>query len=292
MSTGSTEKPSTEKPSTEKPSTEPRRAIVEQVMGMPISIHARGPGADDNAVESAIGAGLAGLRHVDEVFSTWRPDSPVSRLRRGEITLERCPDEVATVLDLCEQARQQTGGWFDAELDDGTGTRRLDPTGLVKGWAVEQALLTIVAALRSAGLDRVDVCLNAGGDVAVHRADGSARPWLIGVEDPADRSRLIAAVPLDRGGLATSGNAARGAHIIDPFTGRRVHRKGSVSVYGPSLMWADVYATAAFARGPGCADWLVKLPGWPWEGWAAIVVGADGSLTEVSPGGGAKFGPP
>jgi thiamine biosynthesis lipoprotein len=53
-------------------------------------------------------------------------------------------------------------------------------------------------------------------------------------------------VELHHGGVATSGTAARGAHLYDPNAQTLVDRRGSVTVVGPSLMWADVWATALF----------------------------------------------
>jgi thiamine biosynthesis lipoprotein len=259
-----------------------RRAIVEQVMGMPVSVHVRGEGAREKDVETAIEAGLAGLREADELFSTWRSDSTIERLRRGELELAQCPPEVAQVLELCGTARERTAGWFEHLLDDGSGTRRLDPSGLVKGWAIDRAKATIVKALEQQGSGRMDVAVNAGGDVAVHRGTQQSRPWIVGIEDPADQTRVLATVPLAAGGIATSGNAARGAHIVNPFTGERVSRQGSVTVFGPTLMWADVYATAAFAYGDGCARWLSGLPGFQSEGYDAIVVTADGELIRMN----------
>ena len=102
--------------------------------------------------------------------------------------------------------------------------------------------------------------LNAGGDIAVGCRRTDTADWLLGIEDPADRTRLVATVPLRVGGIATSGTAARGAHIVVPAHRAAGHRACARSrVIGPSLMWADVYATAAFARGPAGADWLAGL---------------------------------
>jgi thiamine biosynthesis lipoprotein len=262
----------------------PRRAVVEHVMGLPVSVHARGGAARSEPVEAAIRAGMAELHVVDEVFSTWRPDSAINRLRRSELPLVDCPPEVADVLELCERAGRRTGGWFDHLLDDGHGLRRIDPTGLVKGWAVDRALAIILARLEVEGLDEIDVAVNAGGDVALHSAVRGGRSWQAGVEDPADRTRIVATLPIGRGGIATSGNAARGTHIIDPFTGDPVDRPGSVTIYGPTLMWADVLATAAFAYGDDCARWLVTLPGWSDEGWGAVVVTSSGTVAQLFPG--------
>jgi thiamine biosynthesis lipoprotein len=198
---------------------------------------------------------------VDARFSTYREDSEISRLRRGEVTVAQTSAQVQEVLALCEQAREQTQGWFDVRLPGG-----LDPSGLVKGWAIERTCDVL------GRLDDVDVCLNVGGDVAVRVGDGRA-PFVAGIEDPHDRTRILAAVPLAAGGLATSGTAARGNHIVDPHTGRPIADVASISVLGPSLMWADVYATAAFARGRDGLAWLAGLPSY--EG---LVVHLDGTV--------------
>ena len=87
----------------------------------------------------------ARLRWVDDVFSTWKPESPVSRLRRGEIGLGDAPPEVAEVLELCRRAREASDGWFDPWAMPGG----VDPTGLVKGWAVERALDEFEAGRRA-----------------------------------------------------------------------------------------------------------------------------------------------
>ena len=69
-------------------------------------------------------------------------------------------------------------------------------------------------------------------------------------------------VELTAGAVATSGTAARGDRLIDPATGRPVHGDGSVSVVGPALMWADVWATALFgAAGAGHAP-AAREPGY------------------------------
>lgn len=63
---------------------------------------------------------------------------------------------------------------------------------------------------------------------------------------------------LDVGGVATSGNATRGVHVLDPRSQRWVTRDGSVTVRGPDLVWADVWATAAFVD-PAAAGELMTL---------------------------------
>ena len=245
-----------------------RRAWVEQVMGLPVSVHLRGPDVRSTRAELCVADLFAQLRRADEVFSTYRPDSEIGRWERGELALSEADPAVAEVLHLCEVARERTGGCFDARSlpDPLGGGHRFDPSGLVKGWAVQRAVdhLTV--------LDGHDWCVNAGGDVLARTAPGH-RPWRVGVEDPGEPARLLAAVDVTAGAVATSGSVHRGAHIVDPRRDRPATALLSVTVVGPSLLWADVYATAAFVRGPDACGWLTSM-----DGYEALVVNRLGQV--------------
>jgi thiamine biosynthesis lipoprotein len=241
-------------------------------MGMPISLALRGRHADDGGARDAWAAVLASLRAADRVFSTYRADSAVSRLRRGEIGLEDCPPEVAEVLALGETAERQSGGAFSLRLPGPDGRVVLDPSGVVKGWAAERA----AEPLRE--LADTDFCLSAGGDMTCATADPDGRPWRIGVEDPADPRRVLAVFPVLSGAVATSGTAHRGQHLVDARTGRPPVGVASVTVVAGSLTWADIDATAAYAHGPDAAHWLETR-----RGRSGLVVWDDGSTTVVEP---------
>jgi thiamine biosynthesis lipoprotein len=245
---------------------------VEHVMGMPISLALRGRHTDDLAARAAWAEVVVELREVDRVFSTYRDDSCVSLLGRGEIGLEDCPPEVAEVLDLGERARGESGGAFSVLRPGPDGEPVLDPSGVVKGWAVERAS----AAL--AGLDDTDFCLSAGGDLTCRTLDPDGAPWRVGVEDPTDPLRILAVVPVFTGAVATSGTAHRGQHLVDARTGRPPAGDASVTVVAGSLTWADIDATAAYAQGPDAARWLETRPG-----RSGLVVWADGTTTTVAP---------
>ncbi|MEI2732584.1 MAG: FAD:protein FMN transferase [Dermatophilaceae bacterium] len=231
-----------------------RRAFVEQVMGLPVSIHLRGEDLTSETVERTVAAALTELRRMDDLFSTWQSDSPVSRLRRGELSVSQCDPLVAEAQAIGEQARELTAGAFTTTLPDPDGIPRFDPTGLVKGWAVDRAGAVL------ASLPGVAWCVNAGGDVLAGRhrhvppVGDAAAPWRVGIEDPHDRGQIARVVPLTEGAVATSGTAARGAHLYDPATGRAVGRAGSTSVVGPTLVWADIWATALFVGGTKARD--------------------------------------
>lgn len=106
------------------------------------------------AIRRALAQAVRQLHHVDAVFSTYRPDSHISRLNHGEIRLAECPPEVHEVMSLCARAAHDSDGYFSINL---AGT--LDPSGLVKGWAAEADS----HILYDAGAHHT--CVNGGGDL-------------------------------------------------------------------------------------------------------------------------------
>ncbi|RSN51792.1 thiamine biosynthesis protein [Streptomyces sp. WAC 04229] len=222
-------------------------------MGTVFSFDVRG--GEPTAVRAALDEAVAGLHRADQVFSTYRDDSQVSRLARDEVTVEACAPEVAEVLELAAEAERVSDGWFSTRFRG-----RLDPTGIVKGWAVE------CAARRIAAAGATGVSLNGGGDVQLLGSPGVRRPWRVGVSDPLRPGGLAAVVSAAGAAelaVATSGSAERGAHVVDPSTGRSaVTDLLSVTVVAPRLTWADCWATAAFAMGSREGlRWLESLPG-------------------------------
>jgi len=200
------------------------------------------------------------LQQADAVFSTWLPDSPVSRLRRGEITVAAAPPEVAAVMSACATARQLSGGWFDPWAMPGG----FDPTGYVKGWAAQRAL----AALDGVAMSGAPV--NAAGDIASTGVQPSGEPFRIGIADPADPQRLAEVIELT-GCIATSGTYQRGSHLIDPWSGQPAARVASASVTGPDLGLADALATGLAVAGSAGLALIEPLPG-----YEAFVIGHDG----------------
>lgn len=196
--------------------TEPAGAPVavrhaEDVMGTVFSFDVRG--GEPGAVRRALDAAVAGLHRVDEVFSTYRDDSEVSRLARGELAVADCAPEVAEVLELGARAEQASDGWFSLRYQG-----RLDPTGIVKGWAAERAARLLAEVPGVCG-----VSVNGGGDVQLLGVPAPGRPWRVGVADPlrpGGLAAVISAAGVSELAVATSGTAERGAHIVDPRTGR------------------------------------------------------------------------
>jgi thiamine biosynthesis lipoprotein len=216
------------------------------LMGMPITVEVHDPGvtaADINAV-------FAYFASIDETFSTYKATSAISRINRGELTPEACSDDVRAILALAEETRRQTDGYFDVARDG-----QLDPSGIVKGWAIRNAAqLLAYRGLRHYYVD-------AGGDAQLAGVKGGA-PWRVGIRNPFNRDENVKILALTDCGIATSGTAIRGQHIYDP------HRPGepildvlSLSVIGPDVYEADRFATAAFAMGARGINFIERQPG-------------------------------
>ncbi len=226
---------------------------VEQIMGTAISIDLRDPAISPAAVEAAFDH----LRDVDARFSTYRADTEISRLGRGEISLDDCSPDVREVLERCEDLRRRSDGFFDVRATDARDTGGfLDPSGFVKGWAVEAS----AAILEAAGAR--NYCLNAGGDVIARGEPEPGRPWRIGVRHPEQIDRVATVIEVRDVAVATSAAYERGEHITDPHTKRPPKGVLSVTVVGPRLSEADAYATAAFAMGRAGLAWVATLPGY------------------------------
>jgi thiamine biosynthesis lipoprotein len=228
-------------------------------MGMPIVVEV----GDDGSWSAVVDEVFRWFDFVDETFSLYKSESQISRLNRGEIELEECHPAVRSVLRRCERLRAETGGYFDAgaaaaafaAAGRALPAGAVDPSGLVKGWAVEGAS----RILRRGGAHNYSV--NAGGDIRLRGGPRPGESWRIGIQHPHRRDRVAAVLVADDLAIATSGEYERGEHIVDPHTGRRPEEVLSVTIVGPDLALADAYATAAFAMGAGGPEWTARLPG-------------------------------
>jgi thiamine biosynthesis lipoprotein len=228
-------------------------------MGMPIVVDVR----DDVPCDAALDALVAWFHEVDARYSTYKEDSEISRYNRGELTPAELSDEMRWVLDRCEELRAETRGFFDVRAASPT---LVDPSGLVKGWSVARG----AEILEAAGLR--DFQVNAGGDIVVRGGAMPADHWRVGIQHPLEHDRIAEVVPLTDAAIATSGEYARGQHVLDPHTGRPPHGLLSVTIVGPDLATADAYATAVFAMGAAGPAWTASLPA---KGYEALCITAE-----------------
>lgn len=239
------------------PAASPRTVHVEHCMGTVFSIDVRDPGDWRGAFDEVV----RWLHRVDAVFSTYRPDSVVNRLQRAELRLDECPADVREVFELCADVHATTDGHFSIVVGG-----RLDPSGLVKGWAIERAS----NLLRAAG--SANHAVSGGGDMQLAGEAAPGRPWRVGIAHPLTGGALATIVEGRDIAVATSGTAERGLHIVDPFTGRPATAFASLSLVGARLTRVDAYATAAFVMGDGAYAWVQRQ-----EGYDAFAVRTDGT---------------
>lgn len=244
----------------------------------PFVFEAMGTVVSVRAVGGVPAAALPHLRDAFEAledrFSLYRPASEASQVANRTLTLRQASDEYRRVYDLAIDWRAATSGAFTPHRPDGA----VDLSGIVKALGIQAA----AAVLDAHGVH--DYVLNAGGDVVVSGAQPDGRPWVVGIVDPDDRTRLLsqysAPVPVsDAGGeptsaptrraVATSGVAERGDHVWhlgsdDTFC--------QVTVVADDIVTADVLATAVLAGGPGTL--AEATTGWP--GLEVLACAPDG----------------
>lgn len=129
----------------------------------------------------------------------------------------------------------------------------IDFGGIAKGYAVDRALSVMLD-------QRVEGALiKAGGDLCSIGSKEGGLPWVIGIQHPRDKDRIIAALETTGGAVATSGDyeryfivdGKRYSHIIDPRTGHPAEGVSSATILAPTAMEADALSTAAYTLGVG-----------------------------------------
>lgn len=232
-------------------------------MGMPIEVEIVRDDARDT-----IEAVFAYLKAVDRQFSTYKKDSEISRINRGDLTQEAISTTTREIFELAEKTKVETNGYFDIRRPDGS----LDPSGVVKGWAIHNA----AALIKEQGHKHFFV--NAGGDIAMGGENADGKEWSVGIRNPFKRDEIVKVIYPHGKGVATSGTYIRGAHIYNPLSPEQGLRDVvSITVIGPNVLDADLYATAAFAMGRDGIVFLEQKQGF--EGYA---IDADGVATLTS----------
>jgi thiamine biosynthesis lipoprotein len=215
------------------------------IMGMPITVQIAQQGNFPDALNKIFDYFI----RVDEKFSTYKPNSEISKINRKEIAPEAASAEMREIFKLAEETKLQTQGYFDILTPSG----KYDPSGLVKGWAIFQAALL----LKNLGFE--DFFIDAGGDVQALR-NYNAEPWTLGIRNPFNRSQIIKTLNIRNEGVATSGTYIRGQHIYNPHhPAQPLTEIVSLTVIAKNVYEADRFATAAFAMGKHGIYFLEKL---------------------------------
>lgn len=214
-------------------------------MGMPVTIHIVG-----DAQETDIDEVFTYLHYIDDVFSTYKNDSEISKINNGVLRVHDASEEVQEVLDLCDETQQQTHGYFDIHRNG-----KIDPSGIVKGYAIHES------ACRLAEKGYLNFSVEIAGDAELVGRNEEGDKWHIGIQNPFDTKEIIKVVALSDYGIATSGNYLQGNHIYNPHTQTMADDIASITVIGFNAYDADRFATAAFAMGENGIAFIEKLPG-------------------------------
>ena len=228
-------------------------------MGMPIVVDVR----DDDAGDELLDQVFDWFREVDAVFSTYKDDSEISRLNRGELALRECSAGRAPGDRALPRAARR-----DGRLLRRRGGRARDDRSRRASSRAGRSTAPRRCSTRAGARN---YAVNAGGDI---RLRGGALPeprWRVGIQHPPIRDKIAAVVEADDLAVATSGAYARGEHVVDPHTGRPPEGVLSVTIIGPDLATADAYATAAFAMGAAGPEWTRGL-----RRYEAMTITADG----------------
>jgi thiamine biosynthesis lipoprotein len=242
------------------------RHRLAHLMGMPIMVDVCDQDFDGLKIDRV----FDWLRYVDATFSTYRRDSQISRLNRGEMAPENTDAVVRTIIDRCESLRDETDGYFDAWRHEPDGRVWFDPSGLVKGWSIECSARILEYHCAH------NFCVNAGGDLVLRGHPEDSPKWSVGIVHPQKRDQVALTLLASDEAIATSGTYERGQHIIDPHTGACPGGLRSVTVAGPDLGIADAYATAIYAMGERGLEWALGL-----ETYAVMIILPDGTAVST-----------
>lgn len=176
------------------------------------------------------------LQNVEEKFSPFLSESLVSRhTDLGEELQDDFFDiEYQEVYSRSIIAKKETQGLFDPFFNG-----KYNPTGFVKGWAIENAFMKYIKPLIDNNIIEAGA-INGAGDIQVGTRLDSNFSWEIGIENPEDKGKIIAKYSIKNGAVATSGLSKKGQHIKSDNDINHVQ----VTVVGTYLSDVDVLATA------------------------------------------------
>ena len=188
---------------------------------------------------------LEGVRRVidslEQQYSLYITDSPISQLARGEVSLSDMSEEFRDTYARAIEWRNTTAGAFTPHRSDGV----IDLSGIVKADAIAAG----GAVLRAHGVESFS--LNFGGDILVA---GDADEWPVAIGHPTQTLDTVATAMLNSTwcAIATSGTGDRGEHIWRSVT----HGPTIIgaTVISHDIVESDVWATAIISGGPESAS--------------------------------------
>lgn len=192
------------------------------------------------------------FEYIDNKFSTFKKTSEITMINEGKIHEKNYSKDMRTVMKLSEQTRKQTNGYFDINRNG-----KLDPSGLVKGWAIHNASRLLLKE----GYD--NFYIDAGGDIQTSGENAQNKSWRVGIRNPFNDNQIVKVLYIHNEGVATSGTYFRGRHICNPKESyRKIDEIVSLTVISPNVYESDRSATAAFAMGKNGIKFIENLKGY------------------------------
>ena len=197
---------------------------------MPVSLEITE--ANKNTIENYFNL----LTQIDNKYSPYKTNSDLSKLWSGEIKLKSQSTEFLKIHADCLKYESLTDGYFSPFFE-----KRYNPTGYVKGWAIDQ----VSQIIEKDGY--YDYCINLSGDMKF--SSSGEKIWRIAIQNPFDKNKSVAVLALKNGAIATSGNYERGEHIKNPKDPDAISDIAGVTIVGEDIIKSDVLATAIYAMG-------------------------------------------
>ena len=282
---------------------------------MEIVIH----GSDEKSRETATDAALAMINTLEQTLSTWREDSELMVLNRERST-NQASQPLLDVVKTCEAWLESSNGAFSCRLGqvirlwdaaeasqqkpivpDMLPTARaarensvlidnavielgaaidVDPSGLAKGYIIDQAMAVLKKELPDVKAIKLDI----GGDASYWGAPPGESSWQVNVANPlsfSDNANFITTLGLNGMAVATSGHESRSwrfgeqqfSKILDSRRGWPVVNGLYSVVIAPDAITADATATTLATLNPEMAlNFINNL-----EGIEALIIDHQGN---------------
>lgn len=237
--------------------------LNKEIWGTVVTFQAPRELTENLSFQSACESAFEFFKEIDRLFSTFRSDSQISKIRTGEMEISEADDLVKIIWNKSLSLRELTMRAFDPWAVPGG----FDPSGIVKGWAIQEALKFFA----DRNIDHVQI--NAGGDLVIRGGVSANDPWVIGIQHPDLPDRIAKSYELFDGAIASSGTYERGAHIIDPRVGVPAVGARAATVIGPDAAVADALATALIVDGRDSVNWIGQAEFRNYSFWAVDKLG-------------------
>ena len=83
-------------------------------MGMPITVEI----VDATATNDILSEIFGYFSYIDETFSTYKSNSEIMRINRGELAEADWSDDMKTIFAMADETKQKTNGYFDIKKPD------------------------------------------------------------------------------------------------------------------------------------------------------------------------------